>query len=159
MLISLCILSLNVVLPVDFFFKSPLWKTLTATVRLLRVESSVYSKPFLFPGSRVCVPGGYLVTSEAVGSRDVGKWLVYSPGVSCHSSLVALDSLRRVKATDLIASHSGATLRQLSIIRLHVLVILLPLSGPSHCNKDISTIFQWSWVVLPEQVALDPVWP
>lgn len=142
-----------------FFSKSPLPKSLTATVRLLRVDSSVYSRPFLFPGSRACVPGRYLVTSEAVGSRDVGKWPVYSPGVSCHGSLVALDSLLRVRATDLIASHSGAILRQLSMIRLHIILIIsLPLSGPSHYKTDIHTIVQLPWVVWSEQVALDPVW-
>lgn len=123
----------------DFFSKSPLLKTLTATVRLLRVDSSVYSKSFLFPGIRACVPGRCSVTSEAIWSRHVGKWLVYSPGVSCHSSLVALDSLLRVRATDLIASHSGAILRQLCMIRLHVLIISFPLVAPSHCKKDILT--------------------
>lgn len=142
-----------------FFSKSPLPKTLTATVRLLRVDSSVYSKPFLFPGIRACVLGRYLITSEAVGSRDVGKWLVYSPGVSCHSSLVALDSLLRVRATDLVASHCGPILRQLCMIRLHVLIISLPLVAPSNCKKDIQTIVQWSWVVWSEWIALTPVWP
>lgn len=53
------------------FSRSLLPKTLIATVILSRVDSRVDSKPFLFSGSRACVPGRYLVTSEAVGSREV----------------------------------------------------------------------------------------
>lgn len=102
MLISLCILSLKGVLPMDFFQAS-------------FIKSSCYSETFkgrqqhllqtLLPGAEACASARPLSTSEMVGSRGVERWCVYSPGMSCHGSLVALDSSLRIRATDLMPSH------------------------------------------------------